>query len=116
MREWVSQFRRGLLELCLLNLLSRGESYGYRIVQGLRAVEGLTVSESTVYPILARLLQEGHLRARIAPSSGGPERRYFALTAAGSRYAEELNLYWDSVSRAVRVLRKQSPLEKGASE
>ncbi len=106
MREWISQFRKGLLELCLLNQLGRGESYGYRIVQSLQEIDGLSVSESTVYPILARLRSDGYLGVRTEPSPGGPERRYFHLTDAGVRHLKELNRYWDEVSRAVEQLRK----------
>lgn len=105
MSGYVSQFRKGLMELCLLNLLAQGESWGYRIVQGLREIEGLAVSESTVYPILARLSADGHLRVRTEPSSGGPARRYFRLTDAGERYLAELNRYWDEVAAGVRRLR-----------
>lgn len=114
MSGFVSQVRKGLLELCLLNLLSTGESYGYRIVQGLRDIEGLSVSESTVYPILARLKSDGHLRVRTEPSSGGPDRRYFRLTDAGERYLADMNRYWDEVAAGVRRLRSQRTV-KGAS-
>jgi PadR family transcriptional regulator PadR len=106
MHDWISQFRKGLLELCLLNLLGRGEGYGYRIVQGLKELDGLAVSESTVYPILARLHAGGYLRARVERSPGGPERRYFALTQAGERHLSALNGYWEAVTEAVRRLRR----------
>lgn len=105
MKEWVSQLRRGLLEFCLLNLLRRGESYGYEIVQRLRAVEELSVTESTVYPILSRLRRDGYLKVRSVPSPGGPPRRYFSLTRLGSSYLEGMNRYWADLTAAIERLR-----------
>jgi PadR family transcriptional regulator, regulatory protein PadR len=100
-KEWVTQLRRGLMEFCLLNLLRGGESYGYEIVQRLQEIEELAVSESTVYPILARLREEGYLSVRTAPSPGAPPRRYFSLTRLGQSYVREMNDYWDGLTEAV---------------
>ena len=58
---WITQLRKGLLEYCVLLALRRGERYGYELVQALQRSEDLAVSESTVYPILARLRAEGFL-------------------------------------------------------
>ena len=55
---WITQLRKGLLEYCVLLVLRRGENYGYEIVQALKRMEDLAVSETTVYPILARLRDE----------------------------------------------------------
>jgi PadR family transcriptional regulator, regulatory protein PadR len=101
MKEWVTQLRRGLLEFCLLNLLRGGESYGYEIVQRLKAIEELAAGESTIYPILTRLREEGYLKVRMAPSPGGPPRRYFSLTRLGESYVREMNDYWDSLAEAI---------------
>lgn len=105
MRDWVRQLRKGLLEFCLLNLLHGGESYGYEIVQHLKQIEELVVSESTVYPILTRLRQAGYLKVRVVPSSGGPPRRYFGLTHLGESYTKEMNDYWESLNSAINRLR-----------
>ena len=105
LRDWVSQLRKGLMEFCLLNLLSNGESYGYEIVQTLKKIERLAVSESTVYPILTRLKEAGYLKVRVLPSSGGPPRRYFSLTASGESYSKRINEYWDDLNRAIQDLR-----------
>jgi PadR family transcriptional regulator, regulatory protein PadR len=105
MKEWVTQLRRGLLEFCLLNLLRGGESYGYEIVQRLKAIEELAAGESTVYPILARLREEGYLKVRVSPSPGGPPRRYFSLTRLGESYVREMNDYWDALAQSVDHVR-----------
>jgi PadR family transcriptional regulator PadR len=105
-RDWVTQLRKGLLELCLLNLLRHGESYGYEIVQRLKRVEALSVTESTVYPILSRLRKDGCLSVRSEPSPGGPPRRYFSLTRIGKAYLTEMNAHWEDLVGAVRRLQR----------
>ena len=55
MDAWVTQLRRGLIELCVLAALGDGEAYGYQIVERLGTISGLQVTESTIYPLLARL-------------------------------------------------------------
>ena len=92
--NWVTQLRKGILELCLLNQLRRGEQYGYDLVRGLAEIDGLVIQEGTVYPILSRLRREGLLRSRIRESEQGPPRKYYALTAAGRAALREMNTYW----------------------
>ena len=108
MQDWIRQFRKGLLELCVLNFLVDRESYGYELVRRLQEIEVLAMSESTLYPILARLRKEGHLAVRVGPSDGGPPRRYFSLTQLGKSYLESLNRYWENLKDAIDDLRNQS--------
>jgi len=108
MNVWITQLRKGLLEFCILNLLSKGEKYGYEIVQELEAVEALAVPESTVYPILARLSNDGYLKVRVVPSPQGPPRRYFALTVIGRHRVSEMNDYWDELNGSIDRLRQIS--------
>ena len=110
---WITQLRKGLLEYCVLTVLSRGESYGYEIVQALKEIEELTVSESTVYPILSRLRDEKFLKVRDVPSDAGPPRRYFALTAMGKVRLAEMNAYWSLLGGA--IARLQAAAHKDAS-
>jgi len=105
MKAWITQLRKGLLELLLLNLIARGESYGYEIVQRLRQADGLQVSESTVYPIMERLRKDGYVRVRTEPSPNGPMRRYYSLTATGRYRVAEMNSYWDGLNQAVGEFR-----------
>ncbi|MCZ7591441.1 MAG: PadR family transcriptional regulator [Kiritimatiellae bacterium] len=102
----ISQWRRGVIEYCLLIFLSRGENYGYEIVQALRSIEALAVSESTVYPILSRLRADRMLKVRDVPSDSGPPRRYFSLTPAGRERLAEMEAYWITLSDAVNQLKK----------
>lgn len=105
MDAWITQLRKGLVALCVLNVLRRGESYGYQIVQALQEVDELAVSESTVYPVLNRLRNEGLLRVREEPSSEGPPRRYFSLTPLGRARVAEMNVYWNLLTKAIDLLR-----------
>lgn len=106
---WITQLRKGLLEYCVLLYLSRNESHGYEIVQALKEVDELAVSESTVYPILARLRDEKLLKSRDVPSDAGPPRRCFSLTAMGRVRLAEMNEYWTLLGAAVHRLRGTTP-------
>ena len=104
MSLWITQLRRGLVELCVLAILRRGEAYGYEIVERLNGDAKLEVSESTVYPILARLHREKHLVQRRVASPNGPPRRYFQLTQAGLHRYERMLEEWESLNSCVHHL------------
>jgi PadR family transcriptional regulator PadR len=101
---WNTQLRKGLLELCVLALLRRREEYGYGVVAALAAQPALEASESTVYPLLARLLRERHLAVRKAPSRLGPPRRYYRLTSSGASRLALLSRAWREAAAAVGAL------------
>jgi len=104
MSLWETQLRKGLAELAILAVLSREEAYGYRIVEKLRTLEGWTLSESTVYPILTRLAREGLLSIRTAASPTGPTRRFYQLTPDGKNHLSKLNQSWRSISGSLETL------------
>ena len=110
LKAWITQLRKGLFELLLLNVIARGESYGYEIVGQLRLVNAFQVTESTVYPILERLHKDGYVGVRREASPNGPMRRYYSLTPAGKYRVAEMNNYWDSLNRSIAELRN---VEKG---
>jgi len=104
MKVWVAQVRKGLVELCLMAALEGGEAYGYELLQRLARAEGLAITESTVYPILARLTEEGLLTVRAAPSPAGPPRRYYRLTRIGRARLREMTAYWKEIRASVETL------------
>ena len=106
MREWVVQMRKGLVELCVLAALREGEAYGYQILQKLGQAESLGISESTVYPVLARLAADKMVRVRSGPSPNGPPRRYYRLTPLGVARLNEMAACWKQVGSAVDDLVK----------
>ena len=81
-----SQLKRGLLDVCVLSVLSRGESYGYKIISDLSSQ--ITISESTLYPILKRLEQTGCVTTRKAEHNGRL-RKYYIITDAGKERIQE---------------------------
>jgi PadR family transcriptional regulator PadR len=114
MKTWITQLRKGLLELLLLNVIAGGESYGYEIVQRLRGVGEMEVSESTVYPILERLHKDGYVSVRREASPNGPMRRYYSLTVAGKHRVAEMNGYWDTLVDSIAELRGAGKGESNA--
>lgn len=107
---WRTELRRGLVELCVLAVLRDGEAYGYQIVEQLRQHANLEFTESTVYPVLARLHRDKFLSKRSVRSDSGPPRRYFSLTAKGRGRLDEMVRQWDEVSQRVGQL-----IEKGVA-
>lgn len=80
-----TQLLRGVLDLCALAIMAEGPVYGYELTKRLRE-RGLTiVGEGSIYPLLARLEREGLVETYRAASNGGPPRKYYRPSAAGSR-------------------------------
>ncbi|HSF79932.1 MAG TPA: PadR family transcriptional regulator [Anaerolineales bacterium] len=108
MDNWITQLRKGLLEYLTLNILNQHETYGYEIIQTLNTFAGMQVTESTVYPILARLNKEGFARIRKSPSPDGPPRRYYSLSPKGKARVAHMNQYWDQLNLTIQQIRSQS--------
>jgi PadR family transcriptional regulator PadR len=104
MQPWITQFRKGLVELCVLSALRDAEAYGYQIVEMLQGVAGLELTESTVYPVLARLARQDCLTVRTTPSPTGPPRRYYRLSDAGRQRLSEMINHWESIQTSVSQL------------
>jgi PadR family transcriptional regulator PadR len=104
MSQWETQLRKGVVELAVLATIARGETYGYRIVEQLQGMAGLEFTESTVYPVLTRLARDGSLAIRSETSPAGPPRRYYRLTADGSRHFLQMSDCWGKVSRSLSEL------------
>ncbi|MFO0808833.1 MAG: PadR family transcriptional regulator [Gemmataceae bacterium] len=101
MDAWVTQFRRGVVELGVLAALRDGEAYGYQIVERLGRVPGLEVTESTVYPLLARLARDRCVSTRTAPSPSGPPRRYYRLSETGRKRLDAMAGHWGAVRESI---------------
>ena len=99
--DWTSQLRRGVLELCLLRVLSDEPSYGYEIVSRLESLGPLASSENTIYPLLRRLKADGLLETFMRDSPAGPPRQYYRVTADGRRRLAALSKEWIAMAEAV---------------
>ncbi len=78
-----TQMIKGILEGCILAVLSKEQSYGYRVVELLRVLGFAGISEATVYPILNRLEKKGDISFEKKSSKLGPPRKYYSLTKQG---------------------------------
>jgi PadR family transcriptional regulator PadR len=88
-----AQMRKGVLELCILSILSQGDAYPTEIIEKLKATK-LVVVEGTLYPLLTRLKNTGLLTYRWEESNSGPPRKYYFLTDDGKIYLNELHVSW----------------------
>lgn len=95
-----SQMRKGLLEYCILSIISRDEAYASDILDTLKEAQ-LVVVEGTVYPLLTRMKNEGLLSYRWQESTGGLPRKYYALTDEGRELLSQLDSEWQSICQAI---------------
>ncbi len=104
-----AQMRKGVLELCILSILSQGDAYPTEIIDKLKDTR-LVVVEGTLYPLLTRLKNTGLLGYRWEESTSGPPRKYYRLTEIGEQYLKELQLSWqelvDAVNKTIELGKK----------
>lgn len=101
--EWTSQLRRGVLELCILQVLRHAPSYGYELVTTLGDLGPLAAGENTVYPLLRRLKADGLLETFTEDSPAGPPRQYYRLTVDGWARLNVLEREWAAMVDAVNA-------------
>jgi PadR family transcriptional regulator, regulatory protein PadR len=109
MNLWETQLRKGVVELAVLAAIAQGETYGYRIVEQLQRLDGLDFTESTVYPVLARLARDRFLAIRTEPSPAGPTRRYYRLTVEGQRRFRRMAESWKTMTQSLSRLLEGAP-------
>ena len=93
------QLKKGVLELCVLALLSRGDGYAYDIAA--RLAKGIDMGEGTIYPLMRRLQADGLVESYLQESASGPPRKYYRLTTAGQESFVRQKAEWSAFSRAV---------------
>ena len=94
------QMRKGILEFCILGIISRGEVYASDILDELKSANMLVV-EGTVYPLLTRLKNLGLLAYEWKESNSGPPRKYYVLTEQGRGALDELQFTWLELANVV---------------
>jgi PadR family transcriptional regulator, regulatory protein PadR len=95
------QFKKGVLELCVLILISKKDQYGYELAQNISSK--IEVAEGTLYPLLRRLTKEEYLTTYLAESTEGPPRKYYSITEKGRDYMNLLVEEWQQFSFAVNL-------------
>lgn len=88
------QFKKGVLELCVLSLLNRKDFYGYELVDHISNF--INISEGTIYPLLRRFRKEGYVTSYLQESQEGPPRKYYKLTNRGREVYEDLEVEWET--------------------
>lgn len=102
-----AQFKKGVLELCVLTMISRKDHYGYELVEEISKV--LEISEGTLYPILRRLTEEKYFETYLQESSGGPPRKYYRITSTGKEFQKEQLRMWNEFNEQIATLIGGSP-------
>lgn len=98
------QFKKGVLELCVLGLVKQRDRYGYELVQCIS--QHIEIAEGTVYPLLRRLTQEQYFQTYLQESDEGPPRKYYKLTEKGNTYLHSLQTEWQQFIDGVDALLK----------
>ena len=108
------QLKRGVLELCVLALLSRGDSYAYEIAS--RLATGVDMGEGTIYPLMRRMQTDGLVKTYLEESTSGPPRKYYQLTKAGhaalAAQKAEWNVFTASVAKVLSDAKLATPVAK----
>ena len=98
-----AQMRKGVLEYCILSILSKADCYATDIIKKLKDAQ-IIVVEGTLYPLLTRQKNSGLLSYRWEESTQGPPRKYYQLTDKGKEYLKELDNAWNSLVNVVNEI------------
>lgn len=96
------QFKKGVLELCVLALLSRADSYGYDIAS--RLSDAIEMGEGTIYPLMRRMQKDGLVSTYFVESPSGPPRKYYTLTENGRQSLNSQRTAWTAFTKAVHAI------------
>jgi PadR family transcriptional regulator, regulatory protein PadR len=99
-----AQMRKGILEYCILSVLSKNSCYASDIIKELKEAKVIVV-EGTLYPLLTRQKNAGLLSYRWEESQQGPPRKYYELTPEGKEYLADLDNSWDELVESVNLIR-----------
>lgn len=97
-----TQLRKGVLELCGLTLLSRGDNYGYEIAS--RLMQEVGMGEGTIYPLMRRMQDDGLVSTYLMEAPGGPPRKYYRMTETGKATLKAQREEWKSFMTSVEKM------------
>lgn len=97
-----SQLKKGVLDLCVLALLDRKDSYAYEIAAQL--TQTVDMGEGTIYPLMRRLQQDGYVNTYLQESPTGPPRKYYAITPTGRASLTTQKNEWQQFTDAVNQI------------
>ncbi|MFB0919510.1 MAG: PadR family transcriptional regulator [Oscillospiraceae bacterium] len=105
-----TQYKKGVLELCVLAMLKREDKYGYEIAETL--AKHIDIADGTVYPILRKLKSDGFVTTYLSEESGGPPRKYYSLTELGQSTYEADRADYLEFAKTVEMLLKENKDDK----
>ena len=94
-----TQFKKGIVEMCVLSLMEQKDLYGYEVIETL--AKAIDVNENTVYPILRRLTAQSLFNTYVEQTSLGAPRKYYHLTETGKERLYEYKEEWQSFLKGV---------------
>ena len=100
-----SQMRKGVLEYCILCILSKKDAYASNIIDELKAANMIVV-EGALYPLLIRQKNQGLLTYRWEESTQGPPRKYYEITAKGRAQLAEMDAAWQEMVLSIDTLKR----------
>lgn len=106
-----SQLLKGILEGCILEIISKGETYGYEITEELNKLGFNGLNEGTVYPVLMRLSKKNYVSTEMKKSNLGPKRKYFKITDSGAKVLTQFRVTWFEISAVVNNILKGADYE-----
>ena len=98
-----TQMRKGILEFCILQIISRGEVYASDLLHELTDVK-IMIVEGTLYPLLTRLRKAGLVEYKWVESLSGPPRKYYTLTKDGNSFLDNLDTTWSDLVKSTRLI------------
>lgn len=104
-----AQFKKGVLDLCVLALLKKKDAYGYELAE--KVSKCIQIAEGTLYPLLRKLKEDGLCETYLSDESGGPPRKYYRLTEQGRRAEAQLREDWLEFTDSVRLLMEDAENE-----
>lgn len=109
--EWVSQLKKGSVQLCLLALINQERKYGFQIIKELGELsEGFfDLKEGTLYPALRRLEKKGYVKSEWVEREVGVPRKYYRITDKGRRVLEEAEEVWRRLRKSCDTVLGRGP-------
>lgn len=92
-----SQLLKGVLDGCVLKIISRQEIYGYDLIKELQNTGFMEIKGGTVYPLLQKLEKNKLIDGKTKPSPDGPNRKYFTITEKGKKNLDDFNIQWNDL-------------------
>ena len=103
--KWKSQVKKGILELVVLNILSKSDYYGYELIEEIMNYTSIDIAEGTLYPLLIRLKENNLVTSKWVEQDSGIPRKYYTITPAGSEVLLEMKSYWDGLNSSIQKIK-----------